>query len=207
MLKKWVMPGVLVLLLSGCAGMDKSQCLTADWRTIGFEDGSTGKPETAIGNYRQDCAEHGVSPDLTRYRQGHREGSERFCTQANGFMQGKRGVSYQQSCAADLEAGFLTGYRDGKSLFELQSTLNNARSALDKQQRALKQLEKDISVKTELLVEDGLLKDERISILADIETLKAQLVETADALPALAREVSRAERAYQKAEQRFANYP
>jgi hypothetical protein len=42
--------------------------------------------------------------------------------------------------------------------------------------------------------------------LAENETLKAQLVETADALPALAREVSRAERAYQKAEQRFANY-
>lgn len=207
MVEKWVVAGMLALMLSGCAGMDKSQCLTADWRTVGFEDGSAGKPETAIGSYRQDCAEHGVAPDLSRYRQGHREGSERFCTQANGYIQGKRGASYQQSCAADLEAGFLTGYRDGKSLFELQSTLNNARSALDKQQRALKQIEKDISVKTELLVEDGLLKDERVSILAEIETLKAELVETADALPALAREVSRAERAYQKAEQRFANYP
>ncbi len=198
---------LLTLILSGCASMDKSQCLTADWRTVGFEDGSNGKPETAVSNYRQDCAKHGIAPDLTRYRQGHREGSERFCTQTNGFMQGKRGAAYQQSCAADLEAGFLTGYRDGKSLFELQSAMNTARSALDKQQRALKQLEKDISVKTELLVEDGLLKDERVSILADIEALKAQLVETADALPALAREVSRAERAYQKAEQRFANYP
>ncbi|WP_445768250.1 hypothetical protein [Rheinheimera sp.] len=121
-------------------------------------------------------------------------------------MQGKRGASYQQSCAADLEAGFLTGYRDGKSLFELQSTLNNARATLDKQQRALKQLEKDISVKTELLVEDGLVKEERIQLLDDIEALKLELVAATDRLPALQQDVRRAQTLYQQAERRFSFY-
>ena len=41
---------LVVVLVGGCAGMDKSQCLTADWRTVGFEDGSNGKPESAIGS-------------------------------------------------------------------------------------------------------------------------------------------------------------
>jgi hypothetical protein len=196
----------LFAVLAGCAGMDKSECVTADWRTIGFEDGANGKPETAIGEYRQDCAGHGVAPDLSAYQQGHREGAERFCTHRNGFIVGKRGSSYQNSCPAELEEAFLPAYRDGKELYNLQRALSNARSAVDKQQRLLRQLEKDISVKTELLVEDGLVKEERVAILADIETLKGELIDAAQRVPQLERDVRRAENAYAQAEQRFAHY-
>ena len=193
-------------VLAGCASMDKSECLAADWRTIGFEDGSNGKPETAIGNYRQDCAEHGVAPDLDLYRQGHRQGSERFCTRRNGFMQAKAGVAYQNSCTVELEAEFLTGYQDGKSLYDTQMALSYARTAVDKQQRLLVQLEKEISVKTELLVEDGLTKDERLAILADIESLKAELVDAVYRLPALERELQRSEQRFNQVSRQFAHY-
>lgn len=196
----------MLAALTGCAGMDKSECVTADWRTIGFEDGANGKPETAISEYRQDCADHGVAPDLSAYQQGHREGSERFCTRRNGFIVGKRGGSYQNSCPANLEAVFLPAYRDGKELYSLQRAASNARSAVDKQQRLLRQLEKDIVVKTELLVEDGLLKEERVAILADIEALKGELVDAAQQLPQLERDLRRAEKAYSQAEQRFVSY-
>lgn len=193
-------------LLSSCASMDKSQCLTADWRTIGFEDGSKGKAESSIGSYRQDCAEHGVAPDLTRYRQGHREGSEQFCTRRNGFVVGKRGSAYQNSCASDLESEFLTGFGDGKSLYDAQKAVSYASSALDKQQRLLSQLEKDISAKTALLVEDGLVKDERLTILADIEALKVELVDAAYQLPLLEGQVQQAQKHLLRTEQRLAHY-
>ena len=121
-------------------------------------------------------------------------------------MVGKRGGGYQNSCPAKLEAVFLPAYRDGKALYNLQRELNSARSALDKQQRLLAQLEHDISVKTEMLVEDGLIKEERVAILADIEVLKAELVDAAHQLPQLEREIRRAEKAYAQAEQRFAHY-
>ena len=29
-----------VLLLSGCSSLDQAGCINADWRTLGFEDGS-----------------------------------------------------------------------------------------------------------------------------------------------------------------------
>lgn len=206
MTKAYALLILIMATVSGCATMDKSECLTADWRTIGFEDGANGKAETAISEYRQDCADHGVAPDLSAYQQGHREGSERFCTRRNGFMVGKRGGGYQNSCPAKLEAVFLPAYRDGKALYNLQRELNSARSALDKQQRLLAQLEHDISVKTEMLVEDGLIKEERVAILADIEVLKAELVDAAHQLPQLEREIRRAEKAYAQAEQRFAHY-
>ena len=197
---------LVVMLLGGCAGMDKSQCLTADWRTIGFEDGANGKAETAISSYRQDCADHGVAPDLNAYRLGHSEGSAVFCTSRSGFNVGKRGGSYQQSCSTALEEDFLAGYRDGKTLYDLQRELNQANSAVEKQQRLLTRLEQDITVKTELLVEDGLVKEERIQLLDDIEALKLELVEAVDRLPALQQDVRRAQTQYQQAERRFSSY-
>ena len=43
--------GALVLMLGGCAGLavDLAQCRTADWRAIGYEDGSQGRSASRIG--------------------------------------------------------------------------------------------------------------------------------------------------------------
>lgn len=206
MLKHAALLSITLSMLASCASMDKSECLTADWRTIGFEDGAKGKNETAISEYRKDCAEHGVTPDLTAYRKGHREGTERYCTTRNGFAVGKSGSSYQNSCGADLEPDFLTGYRDGQQLYSLQRAVNNARSAVEKQQRLLTTLEQDIETKTELLVEDGLKKEQRIALLDEIDAMKGQYVEVMNTLPALQREVGRAEKLLAQGEKRFSHY-
>ncbi len=81
----------VVLALAGCAGMSEQACLTSDWRTVGFEDGSLGRSEATIGNYRKACAEHGVSPDLDAYRSGHADGVKTYCRPGNGFEVGHSG--------------------------------------------------------------------------------------------------------------------
>ena len=81
----------IILLLSNCANMNKSDCLTANWQLIGFEDGSLGKNESQISQHRKECSEHGVTPDLSAYRKGHFEGSKLFCTTNNGFTRGSQG--------------------------------------------------------------------------------------------------------------------
>jgi hypothetical protein len=192
--------------LHGCATMDKSQCLTADWRTIGFEDGASGKPETAISTYRQDCADHGIAPNLNAYRLGHRQGSENFCTQRNGFNIGLRGASYQGSCQADLAEQFLSGYRDGQQLYGLQQAVNNTRSAIDRQHRQISNVEKQIAIHTELLVADGLVRDERIRLLNEIEALKAEHFDLINLLPELEAQLHYAEQQLQQGEQRFISY-
>lgn len=203
--KRWlILPALLIL--QSCATMDKSQCLTADWRTIGFEDGAKGKPETEISTYRQDCADHGVTPDLNAYRLGHRQGSENYCTQRNGFDVGMRGGSYQGSCVADLAEPFLSGYRDGQELFSLQQAVANASTSIDRLHQQIRTTEKTIISKTDLLVEDGLVKDERIQLLAEIELLKTELMDMHDQLPLLQQNLRQAQRAYQQAEQRFLPY-
>ncbi len=197
---------LLSLLVVGCAGMNKSQCLTADWRTIGFEDGVKGKAEHTITTYRQECAAHGVTPQLDAYRQGHREGSERFCTTRNGFVYGKGGGSYQNSCMPDLEPAFLIGYRDGKTLHDLQRAVNAARSSLEQQQRLIASMEQAIVDKTELLVADGLSRDERVNLLNDIEQQKVAINEAITLLPALEAQAANTEHAFNQAEQRFKHY-
>lgn len=200
--KLWLLLPALAVL-HGCATMNKSQCLAADWRTIGFEDGAKGKPETEISTYRQDCADHGVTPDLNAYRLGHRQGSENYCTQRNGFDVGMRGGSYQGSCGPELEQKFMLGYSDGQQLFELQQAVKNARSALDRQQRQIRNVEQQIAVHTELLVADGLVRDERIRLLNEIEALKAENFDLINLLPELERQLQYAEQQLQQGEQRF----
>src|SRR6188508_963801 len=92
---KGLAAAAILLALAGCAGMSEQACLTSDWRTVGFEDGSLGRSEATIGNYRKACAEHGVSPDLAEYRAGHAEGVQTYCRPANGFEVGHSGAAYQ----------------------------------------------------------------------------------------------------------------
>ena len=50
-----------LLLLGGCATgrMTEAECHVADWRAVGFEDGSQGLGADHIGVHRRSCAEHG----------------------------------------------------------------------------------------------------------------------------------------------------
>ena len=193
-------------MVQACSSISKDECLAGDWYSLGVTDGKAGTLASKFREYQKDCADHGVAPDLNAYRLGHSEGSAVFCTSRSGFNVGKRGGSYQQSCSAALEEDFLAGYRDGKTLYDLQRALKQANSAVEKQQRLLTRLEQDITAKTELLVEDGLVKEERIQLLDDIEALKLELVAATDLLPALQQDVRRAQTLYQQAERRFSFY-
>ena len=84
--------GAVVYLAAGCSGMSEQACVTADWRTVGFEDGTAGRSEGSIGRYRQQCSEHGVTPDLESYRAGHAEGVQIYCKESNGFAVGHSGA-------------------------------------------------------------------------------------------------------------------
>lgn len=48
-----------MMLLSGCASMDKEECATADWYTVGLEDGAKGRGSSgwaSIGERAQSTA-------------------------------------------------------------------------------------------------------------------------------------------------------
>jgi hypothetical protein len=130
--------------------MSEQACVSADWQTIGFEDGSLGRSQAGIGRYRQQCGEHGIAPDLESYRAGHTEGARLYCRESNGFAVGQSGAAYQGVCAADQEAEFLAEYNAGRRLHDLESALASADSRIAgnyRAQEAIKQELTDIGVR------------------------------------------------------------
>jgi hypothetical protein len=130
--------------------MSEQACVTADWRTVGFEDGTAGRSEGGIGRYRQQCSEHGVTPDLEAYRAGHAEGVQNYCKESNGFAVGHSGAQYQGVCPANLEPDFLAEYNSGRRLHDLESALSSVDSRIAsnyRTQESIKQELTDIGIK------------------------------------------------------------
>ena len=203
---KFVVFTTIILLLSNCANMSESDCLTADWQIIGFEDGSDGKNESSISTHRKECSEHGVTPNLSAYRNGHFEGSKRFCTTNNGFSRGHNGKSYNRSCPQQFEAAFLTGFSDGQSLYALKKILQQHTHALENTYSKIELLERKMAKKSDLMIADGLNRQQRIAIREEIEYHQQQQVELYDLLPVLKLEFEDSLQAYEQGVDKFSDY-
>jgi len=122
-------------LLGGCTAMSEQACQSADWRTVGFEDGTQGRPVGTIGNYRQSCGKHGIAPDLDAYRAGHEAGVAEYCKPSRGFEVGHSGAVYQGVCPAPTEPDFVAAYNTGRHLYELESAVRQIDAQIAGSQR------------------------------------------------------------------------
>jgi Protein of unknown function (DUF2799) len=188
--------GVLAaaLLLSGCATMSESECLTVEWQTIGFEDGVAGYSGDRIGQHRKACAKHGVSPDLVGYQRGREAGLREYCQPANGFRVGSHGSSYAGICPAELEGAFTAAYDSGRQLYSLESRLNNARNQVVSKRRELERVEDSIVKATAVILRSESTGEERAQALVDTK----QLAERAGRLKAEIRQLERDEVEYER---------
>jgi hypothetical protein len=180
----------LVMLISGCAtGLSKEECQTANWQTIGYEDGVQGRPEARISAHRKACAEYGVALQLEAYRSGWEEGIARYCQPGNGYHQGRTGRKYAGVCPQSHEAAFLQAYHDGRSLYELEADIRRLSKKLNYQHKRLAEIDiemrdaglelvaKGIPTERRVVLLDELRKlgDERSDIKAQIPLLEAEL--------------------------------
>lgn len=169
-----VRPAVMVVAvaaLSGCAGMSEEDCLVADWRTVGFEDGADGRPVATIGDYREACGRHGVSPDLDSYRSGHAEGVEAYCRPGRGFEVGRRGASYQGVCPAELEPAFLDAYRSGRHLHELETGVRRIENAISRNQRERERIKQELTSIAAAIAGSETSSEERVALAAEAAEL------------------------------------
>jgi len=167
-----VMALLLPLLFTGCASMNKKECVNADWQVIGIEDGSRGKALANLGRHRSACSEHDVKPDLAAYKRGHREGLRRYCTEIKGFELGKDGSKYNGVCPAELEQTFLDGYYMGKQLYGLKVVISGHESDIKSAKAKLKNLNKLIKQKEQQLISDKTSKAMRITLIDEIKVLE-----------------------------------
>jgi hypothetical protein len=168
---KIVASALLVLALSGCATMDKSECTTVDWRTVGYEDGVAGRSGDRIAQHRKACAKHGVTPDLDAYQTGREQGLREFCQPENGYQLGTRGASYYGSCAVDLRNDFETAYHAGLELHSKRARVANATNALEATHNELLQIEHDLVGITALILDRKTENVVRAQALLDAKNL------------------------------------
>jgi len=130
----------LIAVMSGCATMDESECLYADWQETGYNDGVAGETRDYLNRRAGDCANFDVTPDKEAYLEGYDHGIEDFCTTENGYEKGRSGHNYRGVCPSHLEGLFLLGYQEGKVVYELEKSLAQYESAIADRARQLDNL-------------------------------------------------------------------
>lgn len=117
MLFKTITPLLLLLLLSNCAVMNESECVAADWRMVGMEEGLQGKSALTIGSYRKACAEYGVTPDLQAFQTGHLQGIKQYCSPQKAYQLGTQGQSLPNSCPSNIHPNFISRHHEGLKIY------------------------------------------------------------------------------------------
>ncbi|MCB0367237.1 MAG: DUF2799 domain-containing protein [Bdellovibrionaceae bacterium] len=122
------------MVLSSCVTnppLDRQGCENADWYELGRRDGAQGLPVNVYESRRQDC---GLKSEIARenlYLNGRNAGLVDFCTSDNGFEMGRTGQIYYYVCPVDEEVEFLSRYRVGRKVYQLEKANQEISSELE----------------------------------------------------------------------------
>jgi hypothetical protein len=177
-------------------GMSAAQCRTADWQTLGYEDGAQGTDALGISRHRRACAPHGVAPDLEAYERGRLAGIEQYCRPQNGYVMGERGAAYTGVCPRQSEAAFLGEYTAGKRVHEAAALVSSTSSAIYRAEKRIEEIDDKLARRQAALVAGGMsasaragtvndtleLARERGQLEGELRRLRTDLVRHEDAL-------------------------
>jgi len=105
--------------LAGCASISKGECISGNWRDLGYQDGVRGKARGKMNDYAKTCAKYDVQPDRNAYLTAYENGLVKYCTYEQGLELGENGSSYNQVCSGNLASGFSQGYDEGRAIYEI----------------------------------------------------------------------------------------
>jgi ribosome modulation factor len=191
---KLLASALLILALSGCASMNKAECLNVDWRTVGYEDGVAGRSGDRIGQHRKACAKHGVTPDLNAYQTGREQGLREYCQPETGYQLGVNGYALKSSCPADLKEGFETAYHSGYELYAMRARVANAENELDSAYREIAQIDQDLIATSALVLARDTDNVVRAQALLDAKNMAQRKGQLKARIPELERVVYESQR-------------
>lgn len=133
-----------VSIAGGCATMSESECINADWREVGRNDGLEGKRQTQLARHYDACVKYGITPDRDEYMKGRELGLTVYCTQDSGYWEGRNGANYGRVCPASSEPAFMAGYRVGQSVFDAIAKVRSIRAEMTSVKDRIGSLEDEI---------------------------------------------------------------
>ncbi|MEM7215790.1 MAG: DUF2799 domain-containing protein [Pseudomonadota bacterium] len=128
----------ILLLLASCQTLSKEECIAADWRVIGEQDGAAGyAPQQRFGDHAKSCEKAGVVPNQSLWNEGYQLGLRRFCTPLSGLAHGQKGGQYQNVCPTELAGGFVSGYSLGLEQHNRTNELNSIKRRISTAERTV----------------------------------------------------------------------
>ncbi len=160
------------LLTGSCASLSEEQCLAGNWEGIGFNDGANGAGTGRFGDHMKACEKHGVVPDQATWMTGRARGLTIYCQPGRGFQVGRQGYSYGGVCPASLEGGFLSGYNDGRVVWDAQQRLNRANNEINEAQQRSDDLDSRMRADETRLADSTVSDDEKKAIRERLKRLR-----------------------------------
>ena len=155
--------------------MSKDECLYADWRAVGYEDGAAGKPVSAVSAKRSACAKKaGVTVDMSAYNAGRVAGLKVYCKPTRGFSEGVRGGGYYGVCTGPEQYEFSAAYQAGRQLYLLERTAEAIAADIRQAQYDLHDVKHRITRTETALITPDTPGPERIKLLADLKGLSEE---------------------------------
>ncbi len=167
--------GFIAFAVSACSTLSKSECQTANWKNIGYGDGSQGYQASRIAQHRSACAEYKVTPDLAAYTAGRNEGLRQYCTPANGYNKGLSGYTYNGVCTNSNEREFVEALNYGLAINREQKIYSRLRNKYENQLRYIAELEDNMRYKEKELTSGWMSVEKNLRIVADMKEIRHDL--------------------------------
>jgi hypothetical protein len=169
-------------VLAGCAAMNESECRVGDWYGAGLRDGQQGE-QSRIAEYADACGKLGIAPILADYQAGRQQGLRSYCQPENAYRLGRRGASYGNVCAPELQRAFLREYERGYQRYSLERDIQTQENKIAEAKRERKKLEEHIAKaesaeeRRKLLRQLNQLDHEQSSAYRELNRLQLQLIQ------------------------------
>ncbi len=94
---------VSACMLSACQSTQPTitaeQCTTTNWHEQGQKDGKYGAYPYEYSHYTKQCPL--ATQDIKAWEEGRQLGLKTYCTKANAYEVGRRGLEFRQVCSED----------------------------------------------------------------------------------------------------------
>lgn len=162
------------LMLGGCAGspsVSENQCAAGDWQTVGYRDGVNGVRASRLLAHQDACGRHGIVPDRAEYMLGWESGVREYCQPSNGFQVGEHGWRHDNVCPQDLQAGFLSAYREGLDLYQARAAVANLEWEIARKTERLAEVKTQIVTTAAAQLDAGLTAADRVELVSRVQRL------------------------------------
>lgn len=131
---------------------DMEVCANADWWELGRQDGARGMSLDFFKTRTQKCPSTDKLNRENLYVNGRNSGLIDYCQANNGYEIGRTGQLYFYVCPIDVESEFLTQYRKGKKVYQLELANKTLTEEID---RRISRLERNQGISTQEKVHLG----------------------------------------------------